>query len=358
MAHKVFAANLDMAHSSRVMTQQTDDTKMSHDEALSPAERAVIAGVFLAVQRILPPIIIICGVVGNIFSFLVLRQPRYAKQLTCFYMRCLSVFDSYLLLAHVILRTTMNYHPEFMLGPVAGPVVCPMLMFVALNFYGLSNWTIVTMSCDRFIAVRFPLKAALWCTMKRARVTVAAIFIVCFSLQVPNLFRTLDTTGTITKGICPFRSGFFPSWFVNEYYTFYASFSMATPFSFIALINVCIVCTLVQTRVRAAELTKTLANRTGGHVTVLLFLVTLVFFITNLPWAIDQWATRFILDSIKLTSGRANIIRKLIYETIAIFVFINPAANFYIYCLGCKKFRKDLQTVVRSLYLKCSVRPT
>jgi hypothetical protein len=35
------------------------------ETVLSPLEESIFAGVFLAIHLILPPIVIICGVVGN-----------------------------------------------------------------------------------------------------------------------------------------------------------------------------------------------------------------------------------------------------------------------------------------------------
>jgi hypothetical protein len=57
-------------------------------------EIAIFRLSLLLINKVLPPAVIGVGLVGNILAFLVLRQPQYAKQTTCFYMRTLAIFDT------------------------------------------------------------------------------------------------------------------------------------------------------------------------------------------------------------------------------------------------------------------------
>jgi hypothetical protein len=114
-------------------------TTLSDYYFLSPEEENIFSAILFTINMIFPPIVIILGLIGNILAFVVLRQPQYAKQTTCFYMRVLAIFDSSSLLSHVTIRTLINYNPKFMFSREAGPVVCP-LLGVFFRVYLLSNW--------------------------------------------------------------------------------------------------------------------------------------------------------------------------------------------------------------------------
>ena len=60
------------------------------------------------------------------------------------------------------------------------------MIFQASTNYG--NLLIVLLTVDRFIAVRYPLKSALYLTPKRARRTVVLLLIVVLIYCSPNIF--------------------------------------------------------------------------------------------------------------------------------------------------------------------------
>jgi hypothetical protein len=78
------------------------------------------------------------------------------------------------------------WYPEFVIS--FGKFFCPPYWFVSLNFYGISNWIVLCMTLDKFIAVCFPLKAASWCTRRRAKISAVLILLMWIALDVPNIF--------------------------------------------------------------------------------------------------------------------------------------------------------------------------
>jgi hypothetical protein len=326
-------------------TLSTLQTGLPTDPGLSPTEERIFSVILIAVNKVLPPFVVLFGLVGTLLAFLVLRQPQYAKQTTCFYMRVIAVFDSLSLLTHVSLRTAVNHNPGFLFGLEAGPIVCPILsVFVCV--YGLSNWTVAAMTLDRFLAIRFPLQAASWCTMKRSKITVTAILVGFIVFVFPYTLRTYNPYGLVAPEICHFDPETFPLWFRDFYNVFLTTLVNTAPFFTILIFNVLIIITLVAGRLRKAKEKLSSHNQESsnkdGHITILLFQVTLIFFVTNIPWTIDVWLLLTILPNMAVTVRLARI-QKLAYEIVTFIVFINPAVNFYIYCLGCRKFRKDLR---------------
>jgi hypothetical protein len=82
------------------------------------------------------------------------------------------------------------WHPEFFIS--IGKYFCPPYWFVSGNFHGISNWIVLCMTLDKFIAVCFPLKAASWCTKRRAKISAVLILLMWIVLDLPNIFVEPD----------------------------------------------------------------------------------------------------------------------------------------------------------------------
>ncbi|XP_064642638.1 somatostatin receptor type 4-like [Lineus longissimus] len=318
----------------------SSDTTKTHsylNGTILDTESDVISNaILLAVTKFLPLFVIPVGSVGNLLAFLVLGNGQYAKQTACFYMRMVAVFDTSCLLGHVTLQTIINFYPDYLFGPEAGRVVCKILPLF-FSAYGPSNWTVVAMTFDRFLAVKFPLKIASWNSMRRSRITAACIVMLTLVVAIPFSIRDINTDGLVAQSICVFNPAY-PSWFSGVWYKVHTVTIFTAPFCTILLLNLLIIGTLRLQSQNSSKLGKT--NK-DGHVTVLLILIILIFFVTNVPWTVFYWVDDY-LDQLITTTSRISMIRKTVYETVNFVLYINPSANFYVYCLGCNKFREDV----------------
>jgi hypothetical protein len=285
----------------------------------------------------------------------------------------------------------MDMFPETMLGPETGIYVCKWVNFSSAVSHEASAWTISAMTFDRFLAVRWPLQAAVWCTRKRARITLFVLFIISVILSTPVLLVDFVPPETFTsrayiRGICIFDPEVFLPNMQKIQNTVDAIWMVYLPFCTISIFNTLIVVTLIQQartltpnapqnneinyrrgRVKqqismtsehpsTASLDKSqpypmtsqtsfmtsnserlqYKNKQTGHITVILFMVTAIFFLTNIPWAIydfvvkdmDQWNKEFT----------ANVATGFLYS--------NSSVNFYVYCLGCKRFRREVKLLL------------
>ncbi|XP_064632623.1 somatostatin receptor type 5-like [Lineus longissimus] len=312
------------------------------DGGISPEEERIFSGLLLTINKILTPAVIVLGLFGNILSIIILGQPRHAKLTTCFYMRVLSAFDSTILLTQVLVRCVVNYHPNLVIE--YGIFFCPMMLFTGGTF-GLSNLTIAAMTLDRFLAVRFPLKVASWCTKKRCKITSGVIILFCLGLTIPLSMRTFNPRpGAVLKDICGFDPELFPEWYPQTIEVIHSTCMLTAPFFLILIFNVAIILTLVKQRVCSAEsqLHFQGTKKKDGHVTVLLFAVTITFFITNIPWTVDQWVWEILVIDM---SPRLQMIKKIVYEIEIFLLYLNPSVNFYVYCMACQKFREDVRAL-------------
>jgi hypothetical protein len=311
------------------------------EDALTEEEGRIYSTILFILNKVLPPAVIVGGLFGNFMIFLVLKQPHYSKQTTCFFMRMLAICDT-CSLGHNVIRTMIFYHPTYMLIQ-SGNAVCP-IMASFTCIYGLSNWTTAAMTFDRFLAVRFPLKVASWCTLKRCRVIIVCIFIIDISVLLPYSFRIMDPNALVMKEICTFISAI-PIWAHSILHLAQSFGLFTTPFCLIFIFNISIIATLIQEKIRKQNSMIVISRKSSqdGQITAMLLLVTSVFFTTNLPFTFDQ----LIWDPNQVLSKRLAMIRKVTYEIEVFLLFINPSVNFYTYCLGCRKFRKDVAAMVR-----------
>ncbi|XP_064648158.1 galanin receptor 2b-like [Lineus longissimus] len=309
-------------------------------EALSEQDTRISSIILFILNKVFPPAVIVGGLIGNLLIYLVLKQPQYAKQTTCFFMRTLAICDS-CSLGHIIIRTMVFYHPGYMLFK-SGKYVCPIMAFFT-GVYGLSNWTTTAMTFDRFLAVRYPLKVASWCTMKRCRICLVCIYISGIAILIPYSFRSVKPGAMVLKEICRFDPNIFPLWFHGTIHLIQSFGLFTTPFCLILIFNMSIIATLIQEKIRKRG---SMMATSGGkpkdsHITVLLLLVTSVFFVTNIPWTLDQ----LIWNPNQVLSPRMAMIRQVTYEVEVLLLVLNPSVNFYTYCLGCRKFRNDVKAM-------------
>ena len=86
-------------------------TTDAHAPTISPNDDKLFTAILFVIHNILDPMTICLGLVGNTLAFLVLMQPQYRNQTTCFYMRILAIFDtSIIILKNVPVSCPLNTH--------------------------------------------------------------------------------------------------------------------------------------------------------------------------------------------------------------------------------------------------------
>ena len=129
------------------------------------------------------PIIVPIGWFGNTLSFIIMLEPNNRRISTCVYMAAISVNDNIMmyLCLHVFLVAAMEVHRW-------NPVECKFVAFGAL--FALQNCTflILSMTIDKYIAIKWPHRAATYSTPRRARLISVTVYICVFIYNIPHLF--------------------------------------------------------------------------------------------------------------------------------------------------------------------------
>ena len=160
-----------------VMNTTSEDTFMKEVETFMIFKIANIIKIYWF------PVLKPLGLIGNTLSFLVMVKPNNRKMSTCIYMAGISINDNIMMIEslHNFLVTGLKVH-EFK------PLECRFASFWAL--FGLQNSTfqVLAMTVDKFIAIKWPHKAATYSTPQRAKVIVTIGFLALMIYNIPHLF--------------------------------------------------------------------------------------------------------------------------------------------------------------------------
>ena len=117
------------------------------------------------------PVLVPIGLVGNTLSFLVMIKPNNRKLSTCIYMAGISVNGNFMMFLGLNnwLVSAMKVH-EFK------PLECTFSSYAVLLCLQNSTFLVLAMTSDKYIAIKWPHRAAIYSTSRRATVTVIGVF--------------------------------------------------------------------------------------------------------------------------------------------------------------------------------------
>ncbi|XP_046552628.1 thyrotropin-releasing hormone receptor-like [Haliotis rubra] len=129
------------------------------------------AGVFM--WKAISPLLILIGTIGSLLSVIVLCRKRMRSSTTMFYLAVLAVTDVFVLYTG-LLRYWINYtfDEDLRLYSEFSCKFHIFLVYVSLDF---GAWILVALTVDRCLFVCAPFKARKYCTLRRARITAAAM---------------------------------------------------------------------------------------------------------------------------------------------------------------------------------------
>ena len=269
---------------------------------------------------------------------------------TCIYMAAISINDNIMMGSCLFdyLVAAVQIHEW-------NPTECKIHVFVAL--FALQNGTfqVLAMTLDKYIAIKWPHKAATYSTPRTAR-KIAMVLYVCLGIyNIPHLFISSAVGDQcFAYGISNVMSIVY-SWF---------SFVLIglIPFAVLIQMNFVIVKTVRNSRkmFRANDTNKGMQTRqktmktAENQVTIMLLLVTTLFFILIFP---TYFRFIYLLVAKRDTPNQyANsmIIYQISYKLYA----TNSGINFFLYCISGQKFRNDLKEILCHLCCFDSFHPS
>ncbi|XP_033727445.1 FMRFamide receptor-like [Pecten maximus] len=302
-------------------------------------------------QHILAPVLVTCGVIGNVFNIVVLKSPKM-KSSTNVYLMALAICDSmYLIFMFMLSFFNCENKDQFKFIFYSIPFgrVCSDL------FGNTAVWLTVAFTLERYIGVCHPMKGKAWCTIRKAKIAVILVFIISLVNTFPEFFELeiveYNDVGknkpTVLK--CKTTSFGSTSSYQIGYFWWYVAFFNFVPLVLLAVFNSILILSVW----KANKTRRTLSNSTvigettrqateQQKVTTMLISVVIIFLLCQLPWAILLLYKAYISandmhahgDSLRIAGNVCNLL-----------VEFNSSVNFLLYSYFSSRFRRTFQSI-------------
>ncbi|KAL3880892.1 hypothetical protein ACJMK2_033098 [Sinanodonta woodiana] len=280
---------------------------------------------------IIYPILCFPGIVGSIFTLLVLYHKDMATS-TSVYLSALALSDL------IKLLNDLMYFVVILLvriDPVKGQITMsklyPYTHYIFNVAVCITAWLTVSIALERYISVCHPAKAKDLCTIPRARAVSVSVFIVMIILTIPSALRyeAVEIHDSLTNRSCfEIRQSVFGrnQSFIVPYIWIQNSLRSIVPLVVLIFLNARIINEIRRERVKG----KSLSGKT--RITIMLVIVVIVFLVCITPDAVMSMFFGFgYIDETDHVKG----IREITDSLLA----LNSAFNFVLYCSMSQQFR-------------------
>ncbi|XP_069124989.1 lysophosphatidic acid receptor 4-like [Argopecten irradians] len=296
-------------------------------------------------------LVIVLGLLLNCVSFIVLTRKHMRRSTTNLYLSVLAVYD--------MLSLTMN----FMIGVLRGQnlsinkdfqdheSLCKFHGVIVELFNLLSVWVILSFTVERFIMIKFPLKAKTL-TVRRAAFAIIGVSSAVFLFSMHKVAVSgFEGDSVFGYKACKTRRAIFP-----EIIYFYVAFNTWLPTFIIVGLNALIIFEIRKNQIKRKAMTTTSLSKKDEKATKLLLVVSSTYVILILPLGLIQSTELIWNTTAKVNPGHPDYIDfqstkiKLKWARAFFFFFyqFNFAINFFLYVSSSSATR--FQATLRKLF--------
>ncbi|XP_021341612.1 FMRFamide receptor-like [Mizuhopecten yessoensis] len=303
-------------------------------------------------------ILIILGVAANILAFIILSQKSVRRTTIAVYLRALSLADTF-----VLITAFFRYNTYKLFLTEAQDTYSVLHFSAYLDAYikpfhwislGVSSFVTLTLSIERFLAIRYPLTIKRSCTPFLVRVCIVGIIVIVVILTSPIFFsfRVKEFSYTNTSSVyvqvmtrlgrdtlypCTYHIYVIPLlWYI-------------LPWILLAILNLLL---YLQVR-RSSRIRVGLPNipNPNRNLSILILLIVIIYMVCNLPISIMVFYKlvnhmsengQCIQETTSLTSTTSKEF-DIINAITEILNILNSCLNIVVYCMVGTKFRRQLR---------------
>ena len=302
------------------------------------------------IQRIVLPIICSLGILGIIFTLIILSRKSMCTSTNCYLMALASTDLLFLLILathlqeHQFVAFSKDYY-HFIIYVTYSAILMQMFLFASV-------WLTVMLAVERFIGICKPFLASDLCTVTKARFTVIVIYLVAVICRAPNFWEVHVRTvnDSLSNDSLSYIEGselsmdtdyiiWYP-WMIDGVMTSILPFLLLVFFNGKLVWEVRRSTQYLQRNQMLRQTSDSGSGNGGGgsrvereelQVTIMLISVIIVFFICQAPYVIYTAIVsinRYILTE---------TLRTLRYVTI-LMLALKSSVNFLLYCWFSEKF--------------------
>ncbi|KAL4227922.1 hypothetical protein ACF0H5_013361 [Mactra antiquata] len=309
------------------------------------------AGVMI--WKVVPPILILLGTVGNVLSILVLTRKSIRTSTTAVYLTVLACSDLSVLYSG-LLRQWLIYQFEVDVRKISefGCKLNILLVYSSLDF---SAWILIAVTLERVISAWFPHNARSVCTKKSAVAFLITIgvFLLCLNSHLlygmTFKYNTTENGSDIVVGKCVEVNPDYYDFFNKQWPWIDLCAFCAIPSTVIVIGNGLILFKVLKSQKKTkARIVPTIAGgsrQTTGNagkqssMTAILFTLNVVFLISTSPISIYNVGYAYWADG---ASPELYAVLDLWWAVVNMLMYTNNSLNFLLYCLSGTKFRREV----------------
>ena len=316
------------------------------------------------IQKILVPIVVILGVIGNGINIAVLTQKVMRTSSTNFYLTALACCDVLYLIFGLTLG--LKHYESIKNTPTYIRYRLPFGKPITDTCSNTGVWITLTFTIERYIGVCYPMRGKVLCTPERAKVITLIVVITAAIITFPEFFEFVTTEKLDANNNT--RVVVQPSSLKNaDAYKWGYTYVNNALFTFLPLLLLLIFNSLlVRAVMHATSQRKSMAKmavaqndrqerqqREQQRITIMLIGVVLVFLLCQMPQAIQNLYITYLQVTDNLTNSRRMILT-ITANVFNLLVMLNSSANFLLYSFFSMKFRRTFKRIFCRCLLRAS----
>ncbi|XP_046346290.2 probable G-protein coupled receptor 139 [Haliotis rufescens] len=331
----ILTTHVDTGNSSldwKVRSVYSDVNMTSQGTPLTSNEEYVYTLTVIGnVERYYMWFILVLGFPGNLASIVTILRMSRLKSAT-FYVAVLATVDNVALILKTIFMELLHHPNAF---SVPG---CRFMCFFGLVTAAFSNWILVAMATERFMAVRFPLRVASIWTLRRALVLTVVLFSLLCILHM-HIFWTMVNAVHGCSYSPDYRHFTADTWYwISAFVYAFIPCSVLIMFNFLIVRSIQTSSKLRRQLTVERDVSKKPQRVSGNHdtqITIMLISVTIVFVILTIP----RCAVILIITGDPPQSPMEQVRHRLVDVLTSMFADSNHAINFFLYFFAARQFR-------------------
>ena len=359
---------LDRANTSRTNATGTNNWNCQINATFTTTNEthvSMASTITRAIRQFVKPITAIVGVVGNTISILVMFQRNNRNTSLGIYLGILAVSDT------LVLCVSTAYWSLYVSSTPLRDIDCQIRGWLSNSLQMFGFCIILGLTSDRLIAVRFPLKAAVWCVAKRAKLICGSTFGVVWLLNAPfAVYNHVESCNICSMGT--------PGSVVSFVYPWVSvCVGLVIPFVLLVSMNVAIAMgirnrlqyskyipsikrdnseTMEMRGYQAYSSQERQQNSSRNNLMIIpmslkdrnaivtLFLISFTFLVLVTPHFVH--IAIYSMTS-QATTASQQVNYKLFFQISRLLYSMNHACNFFLYCISGAKFRNEVVRLFR-----------
>ncbi|XP_071166098.1 cysteinyl leukotriene receptor 2-like [Mytilus edulis] len=298
--------------------------------------------------KIVPPILLLLGTVGNVLSILVLRRPTIRKSVCSMYLVMLAIIDLLVLYTGILRQWILNTF-DFDIRATSS-AACKIHIWILYSSMDYSAWILIAVTIERVLLLWFPNKMQCVCTKKVAMLVLISIASFLLLVNSHILYGYELSTGK-TANHCHYVSKSYLQFWISSWPSIDLVIFCIIPGSFLVVGNILIFVKVLISRRTINRQVSTYSTSSQqrrdskfSSMTAMLIAVNCVFLVCNIP------SRAFMIENTSWsfdTCGHNYAKMSLLWCIFNLLMYVNNSVNFLLYIISGSRFRNEIKEIFK-----------